>query len=289
MNGMCSPIVVYHYVGDIIHDVQLLTRYKRFLANVIVNGNNCVVFVPNTGSMLSLVPPTNPSPICALLKSKDIKRKYEYTIEMICKNNIWVGVHSALANKFVRNALDLRLLKELSDYELINQEVKVGECRIDFELILACDSKTTSDLTITEVRVSQKKRKIDVVPIERRMLIEVKSVTLASLCSDGKYRAEFPDCVSERASKHAKCLSSHVKQGGRAALVYIVQREDCDSFTTSPIDFKYQQAVYDAQQDGVQVLCYKVKLVPESGSVQWMGSLPFLCPFLPLTKSPEES
>ena len=68
-----------------------------------------VVHCPNTGSMYKLVPPHNMYPECACSTALEgTKRKYPNTLEMIKENRVWVGVHSALANRIVENALNAK-------------------------------------------------------------------------------------------------------------------------------------------------------------------------------------
>ena len=111
---------------------KLVSRYKRFLADIVFEGqkeslddhnsstdapaasgleaiNATVVHCPNTGSMYNLIPPANSNPDCACSSAPDgTKRKYRHTLEMIMENKAWVGVHSALANKMVENALNAK-------------------------------------------------------------------------------------------------------------------------------------------------------------------------------------
>ena len=122
--------IIHHYSD--LRVGKLVTRYKRFLADIVFDDNNksdvglssstdiptangsetshaTVVHCPNTGSMYNLIPPSNSNPACACsVAPDDAKRKYRHTLEMIMENNTWVGVHSALANKMVENALNAK-------------------------------------------------------------------------------------------------------------------------------------------------------------------------------------
>lgn len=69
--------------------------------------------------------------------------------------------------------------------------------------------------------------------------------------------AEFPDAVTARGSKHLVELSEMVRQGNRAAMFYLVQRMDCDSFTiAADIDPRYAKNLEQALAEGVKILCY---------------------------------
>ena len=122
--------IIHHY-SDLRVGI-LVSRYKRFLADIVFEEsdelpndlrsstdnlpdsglhaiNVTVVHCPNTGSMYNLIPPTNSQPACACSLAPDgTKRKYRHTLEMIMENKTWVGVHSALANKMVENALNAK-------------------------------------------------------------------------------------------------------------------------------------------------------------------------------------
>lgn len=43
--------------------------------------------------------------------------------------------------------------------------------------------------------------------------------------------AEFPDCVAARSTRHLRELQSMAEAGDRAAVLFVVQRQDCDAFT----------------------------------------------------------
>ena len=77
--------------------------------------------------------------------------------------------------------------------------------------------------------------------------------------------AEFPDSVSDRATKHQKALLKMVKQGARAVTVYLCQREDCNTFrVAADIDPDYAEAAKCANEHGVETICYGCVLTPKS-------------------------
>ncbi len=74
-------------------------------------------------------------------------------------------------------------------------------------------------------------------------------------------RAEFPDAVTTRGAKHMQELQHMLREGHRAIIFYVVQREDCDSFSLAEdIDPAYANATYAALDAGVEVVCYACKL-----------------------------
>ena len=43
--------------------------------------------------------------------------------------------------------------------------------------------------------------------------------------------AAFPDCVAARSLKHLRELETMIAEGDRAAVLFVVQRADCDAFS----------------------------------------------------------
>jgi DNA-binding sugar fermentation-stimulating protein len=118
-------------------------------------------------------------------------------------------------------------------------------------------------------------------PVTSNMLVEVKSVTLAEALHEpaGLRRASFPDCVSERASKHLRCLMDHKLRNPaqhRSVVFFLIQRDDCNSFTTCHLDPVYTQLLGEAIESGVEVLAYSVQLHPETGTVSWGVRVPYV-------------
>jgi sugar fermentation stimulation protein A len=76
--------------------------------------------------------------------------------------------------------------------------------------------------------------------------------------------AEFPDCVTARGAKHLFELAAQVRAGARAAMLYILQRDDCDRFALADdIDPGYAQAFRDARAAGVEAFAYACEVSPE--------------------------
>ena len=89
--------------------------------------------------------------------------------------------------------------------------------------------------------------------------VEVKNVTLAI---DGI--AAFPDAVTTRGTKHLRELVRLKRQGHRAVLIFVVQREDCASFRPADeIDQEYGRWLRRAARAGVEVLPYQASVTPE--------------------------
>ena len=205
---------------------QFIKRYKRFLVDVKIKDKIVTAHCPNTGSMYGLLKKGNK---VWLSRSDDPKRKLKYTLQIIEDYNSKVGINTHLANRIVLHALENNLIKEFDKKIQIKPETKFGlNTRFDF-LVLNKKSKA---------------------------FIEVKNVTLLRK----KELAEFPDAVTTRGLKHINELLKAVKKNYKIYILYLVQRNDCKSFTIArDIDPDYANALVKAVKKKLNILCYDCK------------------------------
>jgi len=212
---------------------RLISRYKRFFADIeLADGSVVTAHCANTGSMAGL---KETGSRVWISRADNPKRKLRYDWRIIEVGEALVGVHTAWPNKIVEEALNDQNISELTGYDSLRREVKYGEnSRIDFLL----ESKG-----------------------RRPCYVEVKSITF----SRRQGLAEFPDSPSIRAAKHVTELTNMVKDGARAVMLYVVQRDDCDRFCiAADVDPKYQEVLGIAQKAGVENICYACTLSPEA-------------------------
>jgi sugar fermentation stimulation protein A len=209
---------------------RLVRRYKRFLADVVVDGDDAetVVHVPNPGAMLGL---NTPGLAVWLSKSPSLTRKLPYTLEIVEADGGLVGVNTLHPNRLVAEALTAGAIAELTGYASVRAEVKYGEAsRIDFML--------------TD-------------PDRPTCWLEIKNVHLRR---DGTL-AEFPDCVAARSVRHLRELASMAAGGDRAVVLFVVQRTDCDAFAACrDLDPRFADALDHAAEAGVEVLVYRCEM-----------------------------
>lgn len=215
---------------------RLLKRYKRFLADVVLDGGETVTATcPNTGSMLGLVAPGSTVWLSA---SDSPTRKYRHTWEMVeadlGQGPCLVGINTGHPNKIVSEAIGAGQVKELKGYAALRREVKYGlASRID---ILLEDAK------------------------RGLAYVEIKNVHLSRKAG----LAEFPDSKTERGVKHLRELSEMVRQGHRGVMLYLIQRGDAAGFDfAADIDPAYAAAFAEAHAAGVEALAYRCALTPE--------------------------
>jgi len=205
----------------------LIKRYKRFFVDIKYKNKIITGHCPNSGSMMRLLNKDNK---VWFSESDNPNRKLRYTLEMIEVDKKIVGINTLLTNKIVLEALNQKKINSLIKFNNIKTEVKFSEnTRFDF---LLCNNK-------------------------EKCFLEVKNVTLVRK----KKVAEFPDAITSRGTKHLKELSNAKKKGYQSYILYLIQREDCDSFRIAKdIDEEYKIAFSKALKTGVKILCYDCKL-----------------------------
>lgn len=211
-------------------------RYKRFFADIELDGEMVVAHVANTGSLKSCVESVRPA---LLSKSNNPARKLKYTLEALqAPSGAWVGVNTAWPNFLVREAFEQKQIPDWGPFIEMQTEVKItSDTRLDGVL------KTADG---------------------RLRYFEIKSVTLA----DGEI-AQFPDAVTERGQKHLRELIRLVEMGHEAEIIYVVQRTDCRQFRPAAhIDPAYADLLKQAVGAGVIVRILGVHVSSEGLEVR---------------------
>ena len=209
----------------------LVKRYKRFLADVqLLNGQVVTAHCPNSGSMRGCSEPGQP---VYLSWSDNPKRQYRYTWEITAARTSLVCVNTGVANKLVGRSVVEGLIPELAGYQRFHSEVRCGASRID--IVIEGGERPPC-------------------------FIEIKSSTMVE---DGV--ASFPDAVTTRGLKHLVELQEQVRTGNRAVIFYLIQRTDSLLFTPADrIDPAYGSELRKACQNGVEIVCYDVRLTLRS-------------------------
>ncbi len=208
----------------------LIQRYKRFLADVrLADGTIVIAHCTNTGSMTGCKTPG--SPVC-ISRCENPRRRLAYTWEMIRVDGRWVGINTLHPNRLVAEGIETGAMGELQGYTSIRREVCTRQ-------------GTRLDICLEGAR--------------GLCFVEVKNVTLAI---DGT--AAFPDAVSARGTKHLKELIRLKRKGHRTAVVFVIQREDCNGFRPADeIDPEYGRWLRRALRAGVEVLSYQARVTPQ--------------------------
>ena len=111
---------------------KLLKRYKRFLADIILEDETKVIaHCPNPGSMMGLA---KVGTTVWLEPNDDPKKKLKYGWRLVEYKNQKICIDTSIANMVIKEALEKKAIPELS-YQGFKPEVKYSDnSRIDFLL-----------------------------------------------------------------------------------------------------------------------------------------------------------
>lgn len=207
-------------------DVELreaifVSRDNRFRVTVELDGMYIWAHLPNSGRLEELL---NPGRRLWLRPTIGVGRKTAYDVLLVDLNGILVSADARLPNPLVEEALREGQLGPFHGYQVIRREVRHGESRLDFVLEGP----------------------------GARCLIEVKSVTLVR-----NEVAFFPDAPTERGRRHVEELRQAVLAGERAAIIFVIQREDVHAFAPNDeADPLFGDALRQAADAGVEIYAY---------------------------------
>ncbi len=214
---------------------KLIRRYKRFLSDILLeDGRTTTAHCPNPGSMLGLQAPDSE---VWLEQSPNPRRKLPYTWELLRVGESLVGINSARANQIAAEGIAMGHICQLRGYANIRREVPYGH-RSRVDMVLSGPGRPDC-------------------------YTEVKNVHLRRDTGRSGL-AEFPDCVTKRGARHLSELANMVRDGARAIMLYVVQRQDCADFRlAADIDPGYAAAFAEARAAGVEAICYACDLTTE--------------------------
>ena len=218
--GLTPPTTITDSEAGLV-PARFLSRLNRFAAVVNLNGTETLVHVANSGRMRELLVLGN---VCWLRPAQGDHRKTAYDLALVDIGHTLVSADARLPNYLVRRAFLEGQLTQFSSYHECHPEVTYGESRLDLALrgsIGTC-------------------------------FVETKSVTLVE---DGA--SLFPDAPTTRGRKHVFSLMSALAEGHRAAVVFVVQRDDAKFFRPhDDADPNFGHALRQAVENGVEAYAY---------------------------------
>lgn len=209
---------------------KFIRRPNRFQAYVIVNGEEIMVHVPNTGRCREILIPN-----CDIILRKEDNptRKTKFDLIAGYKDGKLINIDSQVPNKIIQEALVNKKIKELQKFSTIEREKTYGNSRFDFKL-------------------SNDKDEI--------YYLEVKGVTLEE---DG--HCMFPDAPTERGTKHVLELIEVKNKGMGSGIMFLIQLQDASSFSLNEkMDKKFSEAVKFAVENGVDIFAYNCNVTENS-------------------------
>lgn len=205
-----------------------LERRGLFRALVELEGHKEEVYLPNSGRLEGVL---LPGARALLAEKKGQRRKTSHDLLLMELSGVMISVDSRVPNELLLESLLNSRLPPFWGYRRIIREARLPEGRIDFLLTRGSE----------------------------RCFLEAKSVTLVS-----KGRALFPDAPTSRGRKHLELLKQVVKQGSRAAVIFVVQRGDALCFSPNgSLDPGFALALRQAAEEGVEVYAYGCQVLLE--------------------------
>lgn len=194
-----------------------LSRPNRFVARVLLNGQEVLCHIKNTGRCAELLVPGAE----VYVRPSDAQgRKTAYDLLAVRKGERLFNIDSSAPNKVVSEWLHAGGLGEIP--LLLRPEVRFGSSRLDFYMETA----------------------------EKRAFLEVKGVTL-----EDANIAYFPDAPTERGVRHLRELIACTAEGYSAYAVFIIQADGISCMRpnerTHPA---FGEALRAAQAAGVHLL-----------------------------------
>ncbi|MDL5028311.1 DNA/RNA nuclease SfsA [Vibrio sp. TMPB1044] len=233
-----------------LESATLIKRYKRFLTDIkLPDGSERTIHCANTGAMTGCATPGN---TVWYSTSDNAKRKYPNSWEISeTDKGHRICVNTARANQLAVEAIENGTIVELLGYNALRTEVKYGSENSRIDILLEDNEKPPC-------------------------YIEVKSVTLLDEQeTPTKGQGFFPDAVTTRGQKHLRELTEMVESGNRAVLLFTVLHSGIEKVSAAHhIDAKYSLLLKQAQDGGVEVLCYKAEL--SSTQIQLKQAVEFI-------------
>ncbi|KNY28489.1 DNA/RNA nuclease SfsA [Pseudobacteroides cellulosolvens] len=208
-----------------------LERPNRFIAKVIINGNEETVHVKNTGRCREILRPGTE----VILEETDNKnRKTKYSLIGAYKGNVLINIDSQIPNMVISEAIRNKEIYEFQNITFLKREVTFKNSRFD----IYCEGNS------------------------RKMFIEVKGVTL-----EKDKTAMFPDAPTQRGLKHVKELMEAVKMGFEGFVIFLIQMKGVTCFTPNyEMDIKFSEGLKKASKNGVKILAFD-SIVEEDGII----------------------
>jgi len=211
-----------------------LSRPNRFISHVLIDGEDTVCHVKNTGRCRELL---LPGAQVFLQDCQSATRKTRYDLIAVYKGQQLVNIDSQAPNQVAPEVF----AKEFPTYSIIKPETVYGGSRFDFYL--------------------QK-------PQGPGMFVEVKGCTLEQ---DGI--ARFPDAPTERGVKHLQHLIQCTREGYEACILFVIQMRGITCFMPNDATHpQFGDALRAAQKAGVQVLAMDCDVFPNR--LQIHGEIP---------------
>ncbi len=212
------------YNEDLVFECIFIERVNRFVARVMLDGEETLVHVKNTGRCKELFIEGR---VAYLEKSLNENRKYLYDLIAIYKDDLLINIDSQIPNKVVADYISAGNI--FSNVSLLKREVTYKNSRFDLYVEYINKDKQLA-----------------------KAFIEVKGVTLFD-----DDLAMFPDAPTTRGAKHLGELVDAYENGYETYVFFLVQAKGIKRFMGNiERDKNFCDALKNASNKGVKVLCF---------------------------------
>ncbi|MEZ8772251.1 DNA/RNA nuclease SfsA [Vibrio sp. 10N.247.310.17] len=239
----------------------LIKRYKRFLTDIqLPDGSERTIHCANTGAMTGCA---NPGNTVWYSTSDNAKRKYPNSWEISeTDKGHRICVNTARANQLAVEAIENGTIVELLGYNALRTEVKYGSENSRIDILLEDNEKPPCYIEVKSVTL-----------LDEQVSTKQQISTKQQASTEGQ--GFFPDAVTTRGQKHLRELTEMVESGSRAVLLFTVLHSGIEKVSAAHhIDAKYSLLLKQAQDAGVEVLCYKAEL--SSTQIQLKQAVEFI-------------
>ena len=239
----------------------LIKRYKRFLTDIqLPDGSERTIHCANTGAMTGCATPGN---TVWYSTSDNVKRKYPNSWEISeTDKGHRICVNTARANQLAVEAIENNTIVELLGYNALRTEVKYGSENSRIDILLEDNEKPPCYIEVKSVTL-----------LDEEVSTKQQISTKQQASTEGQ--GFFPDAVTTRGQKHLRELTEMVESGSRAVLLFTVLHSGIEKVSAAHhIDAKYSLLLKQAQDAGVEVLCYKAEL--SSTQIQLKQAVEFI-------------
>lgn len=227
-----------------IHLAKFIQRPNRFVAKCSLGDKEepIIVHVKNTGRCKELL---LPNVEVALSYQPSSKRKTDYDLIAVKKENQWINIDSQVPNALAAQALldgTICLPKLNGQIVSVKREIKYENSR--FDLLIQTDRDSLA-------------------------FVEVKGMTL-----ENNQISAFPDAPTLRGLKHINELISAQSEGYQCYVLFVIQFEQVKKATIhQEMQPELAQMIQYGQAQGIQVVAYNCQVTPATISVD--KAIPF--------------
>jgi len=211
-----------------IQKAEFICRPNRFIAHVLMDDEEVICHVKNTGRLKELL---LPGATVFLEESDNMTRKTRFDLVGVLRGDEVVNIDSQAPNQAVGEWLKSGGLFE--DVSYVKAEARYGDSRFDYYI------ESSSG---------------------RKAFLEVKGVTLLQ-----DRVARFPDAPTTRGVKHIGELVKCLEDGYEAYILFLLEMKGSKWMEPNDVTHPaFGKALREAAEKGVKVLAYDCLVTPES-------------------------